>query len=60
MEKCQHCGWRLGDIDKAGRYEFFCDSVLTLGTDPFAEEIRGDHTEVWMCYGARCDSAMEI
>ena len=60
METCKYCGWRLGDPNMAKRSECFCDGILTLGTDPFAEEIHGDYTEVWMCYGARYESAMDI
>lgn len=37
-----------------------CDGDMTLGPDPFAEEIHNDSTYLWMCKGARYESAMDI
>lgn len=37
-----------------------CSGILTLGIDPFAEEIYGDSREFLNCDGGRIDSAMEI
>lgn len=37
-----------------------CNGVVTLGPDPFQQEINDDHTEVWMCAGERYESAMDI
>lgn len=71
MEKCKHCTKVLmtqeeqDDYMKApGRrwsecYDL-CDGILTLGPDPFQEEIHSDSTEYWQCQGERSASLMEI
>lgn len=58
METCEYCGRLIGVDNK--KYWLYCDGVLVLGTDPYAEEIAGDTTEVWMCDGQRMDSADDI
>lgn len=37
-----------------------CDGAVTFDSDPFAHEIAGDDTPVWMCEEHRCQSAMDI
>ena len=75
MKKCKRCGKELksreeqeaaaAEARKSGkRWNYFtgsyCDGVLTLGTDPFQEEIHGDFTEYWDCEGSRYESMMDI
>lgn len=57
METCEYCGWPIGEAVWSGKY---CDGVLTLDADPFQEEIYNDPTPVWMCYGQRYESSMDI
>lgn len=71
FKQCEFCGkydmpptvmkWK----DKFGQrsridVSMVCDGVQTLGPDPFAEEIHGDHSDYLMCDGARWESAMDI
>lgn len=37
-----------------------CTGVGEWGPNPYAEELYGDMTPVWMCAGARYGSAMDI
>lgn len=55
---CKHCGISLDAKDHWGN--LMCDGVLTLGADPYAEEIHGDFSESWDCMGGRHESAMDI
>lgn len=57
----QHILWM--EARKAGRYGSggkYCDGVMSMAPDPFAEEIHGDFTEYWDCEGNRYESSMEI
>jgi len=38
----------------------WCDGVGVWGEDPYAAEIIGDSTPVWMCRGARAGSAADV
>ncbi len=38
----------------------YCDGLITLGTNPYAVEIYGDHSESWDCRGNRYDAAQDI
>ena len=60
METCQYCGRPLGNPDTAKRYWEVCDGELEFAPDPYAADIYNDDTPVWMCYGARLDSADDI
>lgn len=41
--------------------EFYpCKGKVTFAPDPYAEEIHGDSTEVWMCEEHRDQSAADI
>lgn len=42
------------------KYHPECTGELIFAPDPFAEEIHGDKTEVWMCEGERYESSMDI
>jgi len=37
-----------------------CEGQLLYGPDPYAEEIEGDETPVWLCQRHADDQAMEI
>ena len=37
-----------------------CDGKMTLGPDPFSEEIYNDSSDQWQCAGERYESAMDI
>lgn len=56
--RCECCGRKIG-IFSYGDDEF-CDGILTLGPNPFAQEIHGDNSDYWMCERSRYDSAMDI
>ena len=36
------------------------ENPVTLGPDPYADEIHDDNTEVWECENCREDSRMDI
>lgn len=38
----------------------FDEKELIFGPDPFAEEIYGDDTEVWLCQDCHEQSALDI
>lgn len=64
MDVCSNCGMKLDPeaVNRAGFYagDDACDGILTFNTDPFSEEIRGDFSKSWDCYGNRRISAWEI
>lgn len=64
MEKCKNCGKpKMPDDPRVTNYwEYgnYCDGVMSLNTDPYAEEINDDHTLYWDCDGGRHESAMDI
>lgn len=47
-EQCQSCG------------KFFPLSEIFFGPDPFAQEIYGDDTEIWLCEKCLEESASDI
>jgi len=63
-EVCENCRKSLvpseGKWDREWYSEIECDGILTLGPDPFAEEIHDDHSDYLMCDGERHESAMDI
>jgi len=47
-------------VDGAASSWYDCEGEVTFEPDPFAEEINGDDTPVWMCEHHRHESAMDI
>lgn len=37
-----------------------CDGIAIYGPDPYAHDIAGDATPVWLCEGVRRGRAMDI
>lgn len=68
FKQCEFCGKYDMPASKYRDYRggmvtdtsMVCDGVQTLGPDPFAEEIHGDHSDYLMCEGARWEAAMDI
>lgn len=47
--------------EKVGRYPMdYCNGSQYMQTDPFAQEIHGDHTEYLLCDGQAYESGMDI
>ena len=69
--ECPICGLHDGNHKMSCRVEYrrcvdadktyiVCEGQVTYGPDPFAEEIYGDKTPVWMCESHRYESFMDI
>jgi hypothetical protein len=41
-------------------YGVNCDGIGHWGPDPYAEELAGDSTPLWLCEGVRTGRAMDI
>ena len=52
LNECSSCGHIASEYDE--------ENAVIFGSDPFASEINGDHTEYWICEKCRYESAMEI